>query len=359
MKLIIFAGGAGTRLWPLSRKSLPKQFIKMFDGKSTLQLAVDRVKEPFGLENIVISTNEQYVSMIKAELPEISVSNIVGEPEKRDLGPAVGLNLMRLKKQGYKGPVALLWADHLIKNTDEYIGLLKISSDYVEKNPKNVVFVGERPRFAYDNGGWIKIGNKLALDKFYEYKNWIYKPEYNECVKMYESGDWVWNSGYVVEDLDFALSLFSEFQPALYQGLEKIFCALGTESETRIVKEVYPNLPKMSHDAAISQNVSSYQAVVYYANMGWSDPGTLYALKEALVPNEEDNLEYGLTSLTDSRDTMVYNLEDGKLVTGIGLDGMVVVNTRDAIIVVPKDKVLGISKLVDYLGENPELAKYI
>lgn len=377
MKLIIFAGGAGTRLWPLSRKSLPKQFIRMFNGKSTLQLAVERIKESFGLENIIISTNEQYVSMVKAEVPEIPVSNIVGESEKRDLGPAVGLNLMRLKKQGYKGPVALLWADHLIQNTDEFLSLLSLSRDYVMQNPRKIVFVGEKPRFAFDNGGWIKIGDlvngenkddcvkfhknddKIDCGKFHKYENWKYKPEYQECVKMYESGEWVWNSGYIVEDLDFGLSLFKKFQPELYVELEKIYQALGTDKEAKVIKNIYPSLPKMSHDEAISQNVSSNQAVVYYADMGWSDPGTLYAFKEAMVPNEEESLEYGLTYLADCRDTMIYNLEEGKLVAGIGLDGMVVVNTKDATLVVPKDKVLNISKLVDMLSDDDGLKDYI
>jgi len=358
MKLIIFAGGAGTRLWPLSRKSLPKQFIKMFNGKSTLQLAVERVKKAFGVENIIISTNEQYVSMVKAELPEIPVSNIVGEPEKRDLGPAVGLNLMRLRKQGYKGPVALLWADHLIKNVDEYLNLLKVSCDYVRKNPEKLLFVGEKPRFAWDNGGWIKFGKNIG-GKFFDYKDWIYKPGLEKAIEMFESGEWVWNSGYVVEDLGFALSLFKKFQPQLYDGLEKIYGALDTEKEAKIIKEVYPNLPKISHDAAISQNVSLHQAVVYFADMGWSDPGTLYALKEALVPNESDNLEYGITRLTNSKDTMIYNLEDNKLVAGIGLEGMVVVNTKDAVLVAPKDKVLQISKLVESLLEDPRLKDFV
>ncbi|MFA5776552.1 MAG: sugar phosphate nucleotidyltransferase [Patescibacteria group bacterium] len=358
MKLIIFAGGVGTRLWPLSRKSLPKQFIKMFNGKSTLQMAVERVKETFGMENIIISTNEQYVSMVKAELSEIPVSNIVGEPEKRDLGSAVGLNLMRLKKQGYKGPVALLWADHLIKNVSEYLNLLKVSRDYVIENPEKLVFVGEEPRFAWDNGGWIKFGKKIE-GKFFEYKEWVYKPGMEKSAEMFKSGEWVWNSGYVVEDLDFALSLFKKFQPELCEGLDEIYRVLGTEGEAKVIKEIYPNLPKISHDAAISQNVSPDQAVVYCADMGWSDPGTLYALKEALIPNESDNLEYGLTSLTDSKDTMIYNLENDKLVVGIGLNGMVVVNTKDVILVVPKNKVLQISKLVDSLGEDSKFKGFV
>ncbi|KKT70013.1 MAG: Mannose-1-phosphate guanylyltransferase [candidate division WWE3 bacterium GW2011_GWB1_44_4] len=359
MKLVIFAGGTGTRLWPLSRKNFPKQFIKMFNNKSTLQLAVDRVKKPFGLNNIIISTNEAYVSMTKSEVPEIPVSNIVGEPEKRDVAPAVGLNLMRLKKQGYKGPVALLWADHLITNIAGYLELLKTSEDFVRKNPTKMVFVGEKPRFADNNIGWIKIGGELTDKGFYAYKSWKYKPDFDACADMYKSGEWVWNSGYVVEDLDFALSLFETLQPELFSGLRRIYDALGTSKESQVVKEVYPKLPKVSHDNAISEKVTGDQAVVFLADIGFSDPGTLYVLKKALESDESANVEVGLTSLSDSHDTMVFNKEVGKLVAGIGLDGMVIVNTKDAVLVVPKNKVLGVSKFVEALAVDPKLKKFI
>ncbi|MFZ2664541.1 MAG: sugar phosphate nucleotidyltransferase, partial [Patescibacteria group bacterium] len=107
MKIIIFAGGVGTRLWPLSRKSFPKQFIKMFNGKSTIELAVRRVKS-FGNENIYISTLNTYVPLVRKYFPKIPRKNIVGEPALRNVAPAIGYNLIRLRKQGYKGPVAIL-----------------------------------------------------------------------------------------------------------------------------------------------------------------------------------------------------------------------------------------------------------
>ncbi len=358
MKLIIFAGGAGTRLWPLSRKSLPKQFIRMFDGKSTLQLAVDRVREPFGLENIIISTNEQYVSMVKAELPEIPVANIVGEPEKRDLAPAVGLNLMRLKKQGYTGPIALLWADHLMRRVDNFIDALKRAEVYCQANPQKVVFIGEKPRFANNNLGWIHVGKELERGVS-EFMGWKYKPDTESCNAMFASGEWLWNPGYLVEDIDYALGLFKTYQPELCAGLEVIYNSLGKHDEQKVVKQIYPTLPKISHDNAIAEKLPKENAVVLPADMGWSDPGTLYALKEALMPEEEANLEYGLTKLWESRNSMVYNLEEGKLVAGVGLDGVVVVNTKDVLIVVPKDKVVNISRLVDSLGENTETIKFI
>ena len=115
----------------------------------------------------------------------------------------------------------------------------------------------------------------------------------------------------------------------------------------------------MNHDNAITERIPKEDAVVLSTDMGWSDPGTLYALKEALVPKESDNLEYGLTKASDCKDTMIYNLENGKLVTGVGLDGMVVVNTKDIVLVVPRDKVIRISKLVEDLSIDSNTCKYV
>ena len=112
MKILIFAGGAGTRLWPISRKSSPKQFEILKGDKSTIAMALDRIKD-FGLENVYVSTNDKYVDLVYSHLPELDKNNIMGEPARRDLAAAVGLALMRLKKQGVSGTIAMLWADQI------------------------------------------------------------------------------------------------------------------------------------------------------------------------------------------------------------------------------------------------------
>ena len=220
MKILIFAGGTGTRMWPLSRRSFPKQFIKMFDGKSTLELAVDRVKV-FGIENIYVSTLQEYISMVKKDVPSLKTKNIIGEPDLRNVAPAIGYNLVRLRAQGYKGPVAILWADHLMKNKDNFLEILRKGRDLVKENSEQIVFFGEKPRFANNNLGWIHIGKQLqpGVHKFTE---WHYKPPVKECNKMFKSGEWLWNPGYFLMDLDFALSLYETLQPKMYKKLVKI-----------------------------------------------------------------------------------------------------------------------------------------
>lgn len=357
MKAIIFAGGAGTRLWPLSRKNSPKQFGKIFNGKSTLQLAVERITKLFSYDDIYISTNEQYVATVKQQLSKIPVSNIIAEPEKRDVAPAVGYNFVKLRKEGYQGPIAILWADHLIKNPEQFLWSLQQGEQIVRKNPKQFVMIGEHPRYAENNLGWIKMGNQIK-DKLYEFKAWKYRPELAECKKMYASGQWVWNPGYWVVDLDFTLSLYDRYVPKMYQQLLIIEAALGTIKESKTLRQIYPQLEELHFDNAIMEKIPPEYAVVLTPNMGWSDPGTLYALKEALTEKASDNLERGQVYNLETSGSLVINEESEKILATIGLQEMIVVNTEDAIVVVPKEQVSKVKELVKKLEADPKLKKY-
>lgn len=335
MKIIIFAGGIGTRLWPLSRENSPKQFDKMFDGKSTLQLAADRVAPVFGLENIYVQTLAKYNKKIKAQLPKIKKANIIIEPERRNLAPAVCLAMIELKKIGYTGPVALLWADHLMERAGEFIQALQSAKKLILAQPNRFIFLAERPRFANNNLGWIKVGEKIGeIDRhdYYGFAGWKYKPEISECELMFKGGDYFWNPGYFITSVKFLLNQYKTLAPDIYHDV-----SAGNYRQAR----------KIHFDEAIIEKVDLKNAVALKTNLGWSDPGTLYAFKEALQKNSQDNVVLGLNVLLDTEDSLVYNLEAGKIVAGVGLKGMVIVNTPDALIVAAKDEVVKITKLIE------------
>lgn len=349
MKIIIFAGGAGTRLWPLSRRNSPKQFGKLKDDKSTLQMAVERVMG-FGLDNIYISTNEQYVPLVEEQTREIETAHIFSEPAKRDLAAAVCLTLLRLKKNGVNGPVAVLWSDHFMERPEDFRTALKKGEDLLQENPERIVFMGEKPRFANHNLGWIHLGEKIKSN-IYEFLGWKYRPELLECEEMFASGEWMWNPGYFIFDIDFVLGLYEKFQPEILAVLAEMI-----EDELLLQTE-YQNLPAISFDNAILEKIDSSQAVVLKTDMGWSDPGTLYALKEALTGSEDEHYVKGKALMHNSRDCFVYNEED-KLVAGVGLDGMIVVNTKDAILVCHKDDVPEVKELLKRI-EGEGLSDYL
>lgn len=341
MTILIFAGGVGSRLWPLSRSGAPKQFVPLQDGKSTLQLAIDRVRE-FGLDNVYISTHASYAEAVAAQVPEMDTSHILAEPDRRDLTAAVGLALVRLRQRGVSGTVAILWSDHFMKHPDRFVAALRRAEGLVSAEPNRLIFFGETPRFPNHNLGWIRLGEAIEPD-IHRFLGWKYRPDLSVCHDMHASGEWVWNPGYFVFDRDFLLERYREHVPEMYGELE----TMG-DSDAAIA-ERYALLPAMHFDDAIVSKIPSSQAVVLKVDLGWSDPGTLYALKEALEPDREKNLSRGFAIFHTSKDSFIANHEEGKLVAGVGLDGMVVVNTPDVLLVCHKSAVPDVKELLERL----------
>lgn len=349
MKIIIFAGGHGTRLWPLSRKNSPKQFEKMFNGKSTLQLMVDRVKDVVGIENVYISTGSAFKEIIEGQLTELPKENIIYEPAKRDLAAAVGLSFLTLKQRGINEPVAILWSDHLVENLSEFQNALRTGEQLINENPNRFIFNGEIPRFANNNLGWISTGdvieNKNGFD-IHSFEGWIYRPDVELCNQLFESKKAVWNTGYFVTSIDFVTSLYQQHMPEMYSQLQQVV------SSPELLDTIYPTLEAIHFDEAIVQKSRPDQAVVLTFNIGWSDPGTLYALKEAIVASKQDNYIHGKAVVFDTTDSMIFNQQQNKLVATIGLDGFVVVNTEDAVFVCHKDNVREVTQMLKQIEEE-------
>lgn len=340
MKLIIFAGGKGTRLWPLSRINSPKQFDKIFNGKSTLQLAYNRVEPFFGRENIFVQTIKEYKDSVAEQLPDLPRENIFLEPARKNLGPAVCYAVKELKKRGENGPMAILWSDHLMNKEEEFIRALQAGQSLIEKNGERFIFLGEKPRFANNNLGWIKVGEKKGEEKgqdFFSFGGWKYKPGQEECEQMQESGEHFWNPGYFITSVDF---------------LEKKFRELAPQTHKAVFGGAYEEAEPIHFDRAIIEKVDLSGAVVLKTKMGWADPGTLYALKKALEEHEEANVVQGKVSTLNSYDCLLYNLDKHKVLAGVGLKGMVVINTPDALIVVPKEEVINVTNLVKKMEQE-------
>jgi mannose-1-phosphate guanylyltransferase len=351
MKIIIFAGGSGTRFWPISKTDYPKQFVKVVDNKSTLQKTVSRVSDMYGWNNIYVSTNEKYVSVIKDQAPNIANSNILTEPAKRDVGPAVGLALFQMQKMGVKEPIFISWADHLIENLKEFQQKLKQAEEMVLKQDCKIVFWGEKPKFANHDFGWIKLKDKNKYDGL------IYRPEPKKCEEMFKSGMWFWNTGYFVTTADYILDIYKQNSPKMYTQLKKIAESIGTVKENETMQSIYPKINPVSFDEAVVYNIKKQDAGVIVSDMGWVDPGTLYALKK-YYKDGEDNYIKGLGIFENSKDSMIFNSEK-KLVAAAGLDSHVVVNTKDVVYVVHKNNIGDVKELLAKMEENKKFKKYL
>ncbi len=354
MKAVIFAGGVGTRLWPLSRKKSPKQFEKIISNTSTLQLAAFRLLPDFSWADIYVSTGQLYVPIVQEQLPDITPTHVIGEPATRDVGPAVGLITSLLMQESPDEPMTILWSDHLVKNETLFRKILKAAGEVVQAHPDKIVFVSQKPRFASENLGWIEYGKQeemrdgIPLHAFVDFQ---YRPDKETAKRYFESGHHAWNLGYFVATPRFLWEQYKRFAPNIYKSLSEIAHTYKTAKFTETLNRMYPTIEKISFDNAILEKLDPSQALVISENIEWSDVGAWEALKEALQEAEDKNVTQGKVMTTDTKDSLVYNYTNQMVVT-IDLDGMLVVNTPDVVLVCNKNSVPKIKKFVESLQNS-------
>ncbi|MBI1863407.1 hypothetical protein HYS00_04805 [Candidatus Microgenomates bacterium] len=352
MRAIIFAGGVGTRLWPMSRKKSPKQFEKVIGEKSTLQLTVERLLPEFKPEDIYISTGLAYIDMVHAQLPFIPRDNIIGEPVKRDVGPAVAYAVSYIAKQsGNNEPVVILWSDHLVRHVKKFKDILMAAGNTVKQEENKMIFIGQKARFASDNLGWIHFGKALKTEnhiQLHSFEGFKYKPSKEVADDYFANHQkYCWNLGYFVATPAFLMSLFKRFVPDISQISTTICDAYGTPEYLDVLKKEYEKMPVINFDNALLEQLPKESAYVICEDIGWSDIGAWEALKEALEQKREDNVTNGRVMLEESVDNLVYNYESDKLIVGIDLDNLLVVNTGDVLLVARKTSVGKIKTLVE------------
>lgn len=354
MKVIIFAGGVGTRLWPLSRQNSPKQFGKLLGDKSTLQQTIERLKPDFSNQDIYIATGRKYKDIVHEQLADIPKENFIFEPAMRDVGPAIGLSAMRLLKDFPNEPVAILWSDHLVRNEDLFRKALLHAGRQIIQKKAEFIFLTQTPRFASQNMGWIEVGRKHEEEgdiSVHSFTRLIYRPSLDEAQDFLKNKNYVWNLGYFVTTPRYLVSLFAKHAPQMHASLEKIFD--GPEDQiSKKIEELYPSLEKISFDDAVLTKMDKENVLVYLSDLRWSDIGAWEALKEALAENDKENVTRGNVITRDSSDSLVFNDTD-QLVVGLDLEGFVVINTPDVVLVCPKDSVPKIKKFVETLTGTP------
>jgi mannose-1-phosphate guanylyltransferase len=351
MKIVIFAGGVGTRLWPLSRKNTPKQFGKIVGDQSTLQKTIERLLPEFKAEDIYIATGKNYKEVVMEQLPMLPKENFIFEPMMRDVGPAIGLSAFLLEKKFGNEPIAILWSDHLVKNEIAFRHILRMAEKKIQHNEAKFIFIAQDPRFANQNLGWIELGEKLESKggaDLFQFKRLCYQPKPEEAEFFFKNKNYVWNLGYFVTTPTYITSLFKTYVPDMSEKLQKIQDAAGTNKFEPTLEEVYPTLEKISFDDAILVKLNPQGFQVIASDLGWSDVGAWDALKEALSENKEQNITSGDVVLENTTDTLLFNYSK-KLCIGIDLSELIVINTDDVLLICPKSSVPKIKKFVKNL----------
>jgi mannose-1-phosphate guanylyltransferase len=283
MKAVILAGGGGTRLYPLSTYEKPKQFLKLVSEKTMLQEAVSRL-DFLSYEDIYIAINKKHLSLVKKLCPKIPIKNIIIEPDLRNTAPCIGFAAAIIEKRHKNEVMAIIYADHLINNKKEFKEKLKIAEDIAKKeNTLNIVEVtAKEPNTNY---GYVKLGKllkKIAGTEIYELDSFTEKPDKKTAEKFIKSGNYLWNTGIYVWEAKTLLKYYKELQPNMYKKLQEIMEAYDTKDQTSTIKNLYPEMTKISIDYAIMEKVDPKKVRIIKADLGWTDIGNFESLYKEL-----------------------------------------------------------------------------
>src|SRR3989344_6560730 len=222
MKAVIFAGGVGTRMWPVSRTQTPKQFEPLIKNQSTIEVFYHQMSKYFPTQNIYISTNSQYLPLLKKRLPKFPITNIILEPARRDLGPAVGYVGFLLNRISPTEPVAILWSDDIFKNPNNLYHVFDIANEYLQSDPTKYLYIGEKPLFPDQNKGWIHFGKPVSYFDgitICEYLDWHYRPPLALTKKYFTSGKYAVNTGDFVTTPQHIVNLYQKLAPEMSKQL--------------------------------------------------------------------------------------------------------------------------------------------
>ncbi len=349
---VIMAGGAGTRLWPLSRGDTPKQLLPVVQGKSLLQLSYERLRGFLPAEQIYVCTGEVHRQKIQANLSELPPQNLLGEPEGRDTANAVGFPAAILKKRDPEAVFAIVTADHVIEPINVFQDCIKKGFEVVARQPKALVTYGIVPSYGHTGLGYIHRGEQIAgITGAYKVQAFKEKPDKATADRYVESGRYYWNSGMFVWRADTVLGEIETLLPESYRGLSQIAEAWDTPGQNDVLKAVYPKLPKISVDYAImepaSQGKGDGQVVVVEMPVQWLDVGSWPALAETLHSDEHDNaVDARACAFIDCDGNIVISHDADHLVSMIGVSDMIIVHTKDATLVCPKRDAQRVKELV-------------
>jgi mannose-1-phosphate guanylyltransferase len=355
---VIMAGGAGTRLWPLSRSNMPKQLLPVVKGKSLLQLSYERLRGMLPADRIYVCTSAAHRDAVLGNLPELPRENLLGEPMGRDTANAVGFPAAVLHKRDKDAVFAVTTADHVIEPIDQFQASVRTAFDVTAKFPSTLVTFGIVPSHGHTGLGYIHRGEALAQFKgAYKVQAFKEKPDKATADRYVESGRYYWNSGMFVWRADTVLKELSTHLPESHKGLMQISEAWDTPRQDAVLNEVYPKLPKISVDYAVmepaSQGKGAAQVVVVEMPIQWLDVGSWPALAETLDIDDHDNAHDAANFVyLDSEANIVVCQDPDHLIALIGVNDMIVVHTKDATMVCPKSESQRVKEMVGKIKEK-------
>lgn len=358
MYIVLMAGGVGTRFWPRSRKSFPKQLLNIIGSKSMLQLTYDRVKPLTTPDKVLIITNIEQKAHILEQLPEIPEKNVIAEPMGRNTAPCIGLAASIIQaRSGENEVMVVLPADHLVGDIDNFQKILSIGADYASNN-ESLITLGITPGYPETGYGYIQCGEKLfekESKEIFKVKTFAEKPNLETAERFLKSGDFFWNSGMFIWTVKTINSNIKTYLPELSQDMDKIVKVVDNTEFEDVVHDVYSRTKPISIDYGIMENAK--EVAVIKSDFDWNDLGSWEAVYNISPKDQKGNS-------VNSKDNVLINSSNNyfyskkKLIAAVDVDDLVVVEMDDAILICKRQNSQNVKSIVDFL-DRKEMDQYL
>ena len=347
---VIMAGGGGTRFWPLSRKKTPKQLLNLSGRDLMINETIERLSYTVDTADIFIVTNEEQAEQMKtATGGKISPDHILSEPSARNTAACIGYAAAEILKKYGDGIMVITPSDAYIKDTAAFTRTLTMAVKAAEEKNK-LVTIGITPTFPATGYGYIRF-DKEQMDEAKTVKEFKEKPDEKTAEKYLETGDCLWNSGMFIWKASVILDAFRILVPDIYEDLEKIGSAVNTEKADSVLREVYPQIRRISVDYAIMEpSAEKGEVLVIPGEFGWNDVGSWDMMSALHGCDDQGNIAVGDAVMINTTNSILYS--SGRLISAVGVDNLVVVETEDAVMVCRKDKAQDVKMIVDRLQMN-------
>lgn len=328
-------GGIGSRFWPVSRSSFPKQFLDFFGtGRSLLQQTYDRFSQLIPKKNIYVVTNSKYKELTMSQLPELKESQILLEPQRRNTAPCIAFAANRIRAVNPKANMVVAPSDHLIIRENDFLKCIQEGLDFVNK--RNVLLtLGIQPNRPETGYGYIQVGNQ-ETGNISKVKTFTEKPNMELAKVFLESGEFLWNSGIFLWNVQSILSAFDELLPDIASRFNSGLKTFNKPEEAEFIGKIFPSCPNISIDYGILEKASN--VYVQSADFGWSDLGTWGSLHELSPKDENNNAVLKCDSLIYESSNNIISLPPGKMAVIQKLDGYIVAESGNVLMICKKDE---------------------
>jgi mannose-1-phosphate guanylyltransferase len=341
--VLIMAGGVGSRFWPASRESKPKQFLDILGvGKSLLRLTFERCIKLVPASNIFIITNEMYAGQVAEHLPELEEDQIFLEPSRNNTAPCIAFATLKLKKRMGEGVCLVAPSDHVILDEVAFVNTVNEAMDYAASHDV-LMTMGMKPTRPDTGYGYIQYTTEPIIGHVHKVRRFTEKPDKDTATEFIGSGDYLWNSGMFIWSIDAVLKAFSASASSILNLLEPGMSAYFTSEEKAFLAEYYPQTEKISVDYALMERADN--VCVIPADFGWSDLGTWGSLYQYLPKDDHGNVCTGDPILTRDTNHCFIRTSGGKLVVTSGVENLAIVCEKDTVLIFNLDNEQAVKEL--------------